>query len=162
MGTLLPRSFLDSDDDWQEGFRAKWYPRFHPYLELVGGYGIGTVGSNQYVGYTKLDEETLEEELVDLGFVRNPISCYKHGPDGRPSTGSWVLLAEDSKRIDPGMQLHVTLFLKGDEDGVDIFAHYEDDWRTAPLAHLREKNFQPEYGASLARSIFDKNSFVDF
>ena len=158
--TLLPRSVLGADDDYHETYRRRLYPKLHHGLKHVGGYGVGTVGAEQYVGETKLDEEALEEELEDRGFVRNPVSCYKTGPDGRPSTGSWVLLSAASPSVDPGMQLHVTLFNKRG-DGVDIYAHYEDDWRARPLAHLREKRFQPEYGASLARSIFNNDSFID-
>ena len=158
--TILPRFLLDEDDDYHETYRSRLYPKLHPVLKLFGGYGVGTVGADQYVGTTRLDEETLEEELVDLGFVRNPVSCFKTGPDGRPSTGSWALLAADSDRVDRGMQLHVTLFNKR-SDGVDIYAHYEDDWRRRPLSHLRENRFQPVYGADLARTLLDERSYID-
>lgn len=158
---MLPDSLLDADDDWQETLRAKLYPALHTGLQAVGLYGVGTVGNDQYVGTSKIDEETLEEELVALGFKRNPVACYKRLPDGRGSTGSWVLLPEDAKRVENGMQLHVTLFPTRVGEGVEVYAHYEDDWRKRPLSHLREKRFRPHEGASLARAILMQHSFIE-
>lgn len=85
---MLPRFLLDSDDDWIENTRRRLYPRLHPVLERFGGYAVGGVGFNQYVGTFDEDEEDIEEELADAGARRNPIACLKNLPDGRVSEGS--------------------------------------------------------------------------
>ncbi|WP_226041160.1 hypothetical protein [Natrinema sp. DC36] len=142
-------NLLNADDDWIESTRRWLYPKLHPYLKKIGGYGIGTVGENQYVMTTEISEEPLEVELVDLGFVRNPIACYKTLEDGRKSEGSWVLYHNEAPQIvAEGMQLHVTLF--NDNGGMGIYAHYEHDWRADWWAHLNEKDFSPEKGVEKA------------
>lgn len=35
--SFIPKSLLNSDDDWQESLRQWLYPKLHPYLEKVGG-----------------------------------------------------------------------------------------------------------------------------
>ena len=159
---MLPRFLLDSDDDWQEGLRAWLYPRLHPLLKQFGGYGVGETRLNQYVGKFSEGEESIELELVDAGFRRNPIACFKSLPDGRASEGSWVLLNEDAPDyVAPGMQLHVTMFERDDgQKGREIYAHYEDDWRSAPVAHLRAKNFNAAAGVDIAGDYLDERTFL--
>lgn len=63
--------YLNSDDDWIEKVRKWLYPRLHPYLKNVGGYGVGGVYENQYVGTTQLSEDEFEEKLVvDVNEIR--------------------------------------------------------------------------------------------
>ncbi|UBF19989.1 hypothetical protein HRTV-22_gp34 [Halorubrum virus HRTV-22] len=159
---MFPRFLLDSDDDWQEGLRAWLYPRLHPFLTPFGGYGVGETRLNQYVGAFSEGEESIELELVDAGFRRNPIACFKSLPDGRESEGSWVLIPEDAPDyVAPGMQLHVTMFKRADgQKGREMYAHYEDDWRSAPFAHLRAKNFSAAAGVDIARDYLDKETFL--
>jgi hypothetical protein len=160
---LIPTFLIDADDDWQEGFRSYAYPRLHPYLKPFGGYGVGTVGYNQYVGTVSIDEEVLEEEFVDLGFYRNPIACFKNLPDGRESEGSWALRSrhDQNSRLDPGRQLHVTLFEREDgEPGRELYAHEEYDWQVYPIRHLREVDFDPEAGSAYARELIDTRTFA--
>ncbi|QRD99660.1 hypothetical protein VOLN27_33 [Halorubrum virus VOLN27B] len=159
---MLPKFLLDSDDDWQEGLRGWLFPRLHPVLTLFDGYGVGTCGWNQYVGTFSEDEESIEVELEDVGFRRNPIAAYKSLPDGRKSEGSWVLLNEDAPdHVAPGMQLHVTMFKREDgQKGRELYAHYEDDWRVSPSAHLRAKNLSAEAGVSIARDYLDERTFL--
>ncbi|UBF22187.1 hypothetical protein HRTV-2_gp39 [Halorubrum virus HRTV-2] len=165
---MLPRFLLDSDDDWQEKTRRSLYPWLHPRLQRLGDligvpmYAMGGVGHNQYVGKLDEGEEAIEIDLVDLGFRRNPIACLKSLPDGRVSEGSWALVHEDAPEvIEPGMQLHVTMFERDDgQPGREIYAHYEDDWRTSPLTHLREKNFSVLKGVEIAREYLDSESFL--
>lgn len=167
---MLPKFLLDEDDDWIEGFRQYWYPKLHPYLERVGGYGIGTSPDEQYVGYVDVDEEVIEQELVEIGFVRNPIACLKSTEDGRVSEGSWVLLAEDDvgEFIDDGYQLHVTMFGSGPEDaaaaGREFYAHCEPDWRVAPFKHLYPGRYPgakyiQEPAAAYTRAVLDDHAF---
>jgi len=155
--------FLGASADWIERFRLYWYPRLHPYLERFGGYGVGTVGYNQYVGHVDEDEEVIEEELVSAGFQRNPIACLKSLPDGRVSEGSWAIRSrtDPTGEINRGMQVHVTFFERDDgEPGREVYAHYEDDWRASPSRHLREVNFDAERGAALAIELIDEYTFL--
>lgn len=154
-------SLNDADDDWQEGVRRRWYPLLHPLLEPLGGYSVGTVDGDQYVGKLDEDEDAIEDELDDRG-RRNPIACLKSLDDGRVSEGSWVILHGDSPDlVDPGMQLHVTMFVRSDgESGRELYAHLEDDWRVSPLAHLREKNFDEAAGVAKATEYFDEHTYL--
>lgn len=161
--TLIPRRLLDADDDWIEDVRAWLYPRLHPHLKRYGGYGVGNVYPDQYVGTSYIDEEPLEEELVALGFVRNPVACFKYHTDGRASEGSWALLAADDTtgRLAANRQVHVTLFESAGGRGLDIYAHEEFDWRRAPLKHLREVDFSPADGVSYCHELLGGRSFID-
>jgi len=147
--------YLGPNDDWMERLRKKLYPILHPYLERYGGYALGIVRENQYVGTVELDEDTLEWKLAEHGFVRNPIAAYKTHTDGRESEGSWVLYhAEAPQIVAEGMQLHITLFASGGS-GIDLYAHYEDDWRASAFSHLRAKNFSAEKGVEKATRVLD-------
>lgn len=158
---MLPKFLLNSNDDWQESLRREWYPRLHPYLEPVGGYAVGHVGSEQYVGTLDESEDAIEDELDDRG-RRNPIACLKSLDDGRESEGSWVILHEDSPDlVEDGMQLHVTLFDREDgENGREVYAHYEDDWRVSPIDHLRSSNFSSTQGVSRAEEYVNKHTLL--
>lgn len=153
---------LNADDDYIERWRKHLYPILHRYLPK-GLYATANVRWNQYVGTVHESEDTIEAELVDLGFIRNPVSAYKTLPDGRESEGSWVLWNEhrSDDYVDFGMQLHITMFETQDGDkGRELYAHYEDDWRYAPVSHLREKNFDPHTGVGLARDLLDAESYL--
>lgn len=157
------KSLLNSNDDWIESFRQSLYPRIHPLLSAFGDkigvnlYAIGHVGKAQYVGKFDEGEEAIEREFDDRG-ERNPVAALKSLEDGRTSEGSWVVLHEHAPTlIEPGMQLHFTLFVREDgETGRELYAHYEDDWRAAPLAHLRSKNFSPTKGVNIAETFLDE------
>lgn len=160
---MFPENLLDSDDDWQESLRRNLYPELHNVLIPIGGYGIAGVNDDEYVGKTTIDEETLEEELVDLGLIRNPIAAYKTHTDGRQSEGSWVLIAENDTfdLVEPGMQLHLTLLPRRDgKAGREIFAHYEDDWRDSAVAHLKAENHSKEIGVRKTTELLDEESYM--
>lgn len=152
---------LDANDDWIETLRLTLYPKLHPYLEPFGGYAVGSVGSGQYVGTLDEGEETIEDALDDRG-RRNPIACLKSLDDGRVSEGSWVLLHGDCPGlIEAGMQVHITLFKRADgEPGRELYAHYEDDWRVAPIPHLRATNFDASVGVDLATEYLDEHTHL--
>jgi hypothetical protein len=165
----MVEQLLGADDDWQEPVAGYLYPKLHQYLVWLGGligvplYAIGGTGSSQYVGKVDIDEETLEHEFADLGLLRNPITAYKIKADGREQEGSWVLWHDYDSRglVEPRRQLHIMIFERADEQpGREIYAHYEDDWRSAPIAHLREKNFDVEQGVEKATDLFDDWSFI--
>lgn len=156
------KSLLDSDDDWMERFRRVWYPRLHGLLSTVGLYSVGTVSNAQYAGTVELGEEDLEVVLVDLGFERNPIACYKYNGD-RSSEGSWVLRSHDDTYgllEGPDYQLHTTLFPR--EDGrLDVYAHVELDWQDRPIAHLKEVDFQEEAGATAMHQLLTEETELE-
>lgn len=165
---MLPKYLLDSDDDWIEATRRKIYPKIHDELVSLGDligirlFATGTVGWNQYVGKFDEDEESIEEELEALSSIRNPIACLKELRDGRLSEGSWVLLHEDyPELIEEGMQLHFTLFERDDgQPGREVYAHYEDDWRVSPIAHLRGENWDVKHGVKIAGEVFNDSTFL--
>lgn len=165
----MPERLFDEDDDWQEASAGYLYPKLHRYLVRLGDligiplYAIGGASSTQHVGTVGLDEEVLEGEFVDLGLLRNPITAYKIKADGREQEGSWVLWPEYDNHdlVEPGRQLHVMIFERADgKPGREIYAHYEDDWRVSPVAHLRETNFDVEQGVAKATELFDDWSFI--
>lgn len=157
------RFLLDADDDWIEGFMVAVYPSLHPILKPFGGYAVGTVGYNQYVGTFEEDEEVIEEELVAAGALRNPVACLKSLRDGRVEEGNWRVTFRNDPlgKIEPGFQLHIHLFERADGlPGRELYAHYEDDWAVSPIAHLREKNFSVEKGVELAQELIDEHTFL--
>lgn len=160
-------SLFDADDDWQEGLRARLYPRLHGPLDRLGArlgvplYAVGTFRGEHPVGYLEEDEEVIETELVALGARRNPVACYKSLPDGRTSEGSWCFTHRDlPEYVERGMQLHLTLFTSERGPGREIYAHYEDDWRVSPLKHLRAANYNPGLGRIRARELLDRESHL--
>lgn len=166
--TLLPRAILGANDDWIESFRRTYFPPLNHTLHRIGHvigvplYSTGVDGGNQYVGAMSEDEDTIEQELVEVGAVRNPLACFKHLNDGRESEGSWVILHGDRPDlIEHGRQLHITLFERKDgKPGRAIYAHYEDDWRVHPLWHLRCKHFSPKTGVAKTKKLIHKSSFL--
>jgi len=168
MSVHLPREFTGADADWEESFRAYWYPKLNAGLVALGHaigiplFATGTVSWNQYVGTVDTDEEVIEPELEEAGFRRNPIACYKHLLDGRNSEGSWVLLHEDAPDyVAPGMQVHLTMFDRLDgKPGRELYAHYEDDWRVNWLGHLRETDFNAAAGVSIATDVLDHETYL--
>lgn len=165
----LPQALLNDDDDWIETTRGSLYPLLHDPLSRVGDiigvnlYATGHVYQNQRVGRIDEPEELIEEQIVEAGARRNPIACLKSLPDGRESEGSWVFLSDDHPEIEDGMQVHFTLFQpRLGESGRTVYAHYEDDWRVEPLAHLRAKAFSPERGVSLLRLLLDTQTELEF
>ncbi|SEL16873.1 hypothetical protein SAMN04488691_103153 [Haloferax larsenii] len=157
------KHLLDSDDDWIETVRRVLYPWLHPYLSLLGGYSVGHVGFDQYVYHFDEDEEAIEDELVAVGGERNPIACLKSLPDGRVSEGSWRFThaTDPTGLVEPGMQLHLTLFERDDDEpGRELYAHYEDDWMASPSGHLSGARFSPSKGVQLATELIDNHTFL--
>lgn len=144
---------MSHEHDWIETARAYLYPKIHKYLDPFGLYATGGVGENQYVATFHVPEDKVEKSFLHKGnWERNPIAAYKTHSDGRESTLSLRLTHKgDTTRreyVEPGMQLHLTFFkARSDRKGaIDCYAHYEDDWSTAPIAHLRGKRFSAKEG----------------
>lgn len=123
----------------------------------------GNTYSNQYAGTVYLDEEELEKVVFHPhGVSYNPLSYWKRIRD-RNSVGSWRLIHQSHPTyIEVGMQLHWTLYRNPDNsEYIDIYAHYEKDWSSDPLGHLREINFSAKKGVELTRRFFRDDTFVD-
>jgi hypothetical protein len=139
--------FLNADDDWIEALRRWLWPKLHPILKRYTGYGaVGSTHESQFAGTVRVNEQTLEEILVDLGFERNAPAYLKSTKDGRVSEGSWALRGEDDEYalIDGDEQLHVTLYEPRDgSEGREVYAHAELDWQDDPVGHLEEESFRP-------------------
>lgn len=161
---IFPRECLSPDDDWIEKIRRVLYPRLHPILAEYGGYGVSTVGPDQFVGRIEVDEDELEDRLFEIGFVRNPIAALKSDAGDATSEGSWVLLAADDpeNEIEEDRQLHITLMPSDTGVGLDVYAHNEYDWRVKPRAHLNGKHFNPSRGVEQAEQRLKEYANVDF
>lgn len=158
--TVLPRPLLDSDDDWIEPLRRYWWPRLAPYWP----YATITIQDDEYVCTVPLVEDALEEELVDVGFVRNPVAGLKEHADGRRvCEGSWCLLpqSDPTNHLKPTEQLHVNLFETPDDSrGLELFAHVETDWRDDPIGHLTDgTNLQR--GRTILLEVLREHTFLD-
>lgn len=154
---------LGPKHDWIEWFRRILFPFLHPALRRFGGYSIGTVGENQYVGTFDEDEEIIEQEIAATGAIRNPVAAFKTQRDGRLSEGSWAFLhkSDPSYRTEPGMQVHITMFERRDgKPGRELYAHYEHDWRESPAEHLAEIGFDVARGVSIAKEIVDDHTYL--
>lgn len=154
--------------DFLESLRAKLYPKLHNGLSAVGLYSTGSVSEDQYVATLNFGEEAAEKELLHNGcFQRNVLAAYKSHSDGRDSTLSLRLTADGSKRcynreyVEEGMQLHLTLLpAHPDRSGnLDIYAHYEDDWASSPISHLRSKNFSAIAGVKKATALLRNSTY---
>jgi hypothetical protein len=104
----------------------------------------------QYVGTVDMTEEEVEGLLRRMGFWRNPVAYLKtrtwspFDSDG-VSEGSWVW----RESLFAPMQLHVTIFDNEDDGSYDICAHWEANWISRPVAHLRETDLHYETGANM-------------
>ena len=135
----------------------------------MGGYALGTSDDEQYVGKVSVDEEEFELVLEDLGFIRNPIACFKSAKGNRKSEGTWVLLADDDPNdyVQDDYQLHTTLFQRRDgKSGREIYAHKEPDWRASPLKHLYPYSYPgAEYieaeAADYTAELLDTRTYVN-
>lgn len=153
--------------DWIESARRLLYPRLHPWLVKVGGYGTGTVTDAQHVATIHMDESSVEEYLLHAPhrFERNPVAAYKTTPDGRQSTLSLRLTAHGSSHynsdyVESGMQLHWTFFEAAD-GALDLYAHYEDDWQVSPLKHLRGTNLDVAEGRRRSEEFLENATNLD-
>lgn len=154
--------------DFLESVRATLYPKLHSSLSKLGLYSVGKVGERQYVATLSVTEDAIEKELLhNACFQRSLLAAYKSHRDGRDSTLSLRLVEDGSNRcynrkyVEEGMQLHLTaLPAHEDRDGkIDLYAHYEDDWASSPIAHLRAKNFSAVAGVKKATALLHNSTY---
>lgn len=162
-----------------DGWRSYWYPKLHGLLSLIGLGATGRVHGNQYVcTIHTMDEHDIEHMLMDLGFVQNPLAYYKRDGHGTGSVGSWALTYENAVvngnnpwslptyrssvrdwTDNTDRQLHVTIFPRN--EGFDLYAHEEYDWRDRPWAHLREKEFRPATGSLMGVWLIEEHTYLE-
>lgn len=162
---MIPPYLLDEDDDWQEGLRRYLFPKLHPIISPYGAYAVGTAYEEQYAATIPEGEEYIEEVLVEHGWERNPIACYKTHEDGRKSEGSWRLTSDNDEYglVGDKLQLHITLFKNNDaETYIDVYCHQEYDWEKAPLKHLREVDFDMQAGSEKALTFIRDHTYLDW
>lgn len=164
---MIPEGLTNEDDDWQEKLRSFLYPKLHGYLrslsDVIGVplFAVKETSEARHVGTVGVSAEELEVQLANAGARRNPIAAYKTLPDGRASIGSWVIIYQSHPDlVEPGMQLHFTLF-ESDGGRVGVHAHYEDDWRSSAIKHLRGTNFDVDSGKEKAKKFFNSQMDAD-
>lgn len=154
--TVLPTSWLDSDDDWIECLRRYLWPK----LDRVWPHSTMVVDDSGFVAAVDVCEEVLEGALESLGFIRNPVAALKLHQDGRTSEGSWVLLPEDdpTDSLEDHEQLHLTFF-RASNGVVDLYAHVETDWRDDPIGHLLNGG-SLERGQRILTELLDNYTYM--
>lgn len=124
---------------------------------MSGTYALTQSTEDEYVGTVLERQETLEQRLPRMGFQRTPMSSLKIRFDGNISDGSWVYRSS----LFADKQLHVVLHELQDSDGVDVYAHVEDNWIRHPLGHLRRSNYDAQQGVRSVRDLFDSQTSTD-
>ncbi|MXV61180.1 hypothetical protein GS429_03715 [Natronorubrum sp. JWXQ-INN-674] len=135
-------------EDFVNAVRRSFIPQMHYLLQgSFDGYAISHTTADEYALTAHCDEATIEEILDQLGFSRNPIASLKVRTDGNTSEGSWVW--RPSPLAD--MQLHVVLHELENEEGIDVYAHWECSWIRHPYKHYVARGYDAEKGVELAR-----------
>ncbi|WP_128224117.1 hypothetical protein [Halobacteriaceae bacterium SHR40] len=128
------------------------WPYFHRlFKSATDVYALSQTTEDEYVATVSETQEKLERRLPRMGFQRTPVSSLKIRFDGNISDGSWVY--RDSTFADE--QLHVVLHELRDRNGVDVYAHVEDNWIRHPVGHVSKRNYNAQRGVQSVRSLFD-------
>jgi hypothetical protein len=133
---------------WWERLR-RWSSRAFGYVDEDGGPRPITDG--EYAGRLEYSLDTVERQLYDEGFIRNPMARLKIR-DGQPEDGSWVVRESP---LAP-RQLHLMLFAN-DDGTTDVYAH-EELSSVNPLCapdHFRGNGQSVNIGVERAREWFD-------
>lgn len=117
--------------------------------------------NNQFVGRVRMDEESFERVLHDIGFERNPLAALKHLESDQDNyeEGSFRKIGFDDA---PDMQLHVILYdganmNEGESDCIYVYAHWEYRWDVAPVKHYRGKQVNGPKGARMMKDLLDQH-----
>lgn len=110
---------------------------------------------NQFVGRVDRDVESMERELHDIGYVRNPISWLKRNRSGEVEESSW-------RKTKDEQQVHAILYdgtsAPHAESGYTyIYAHEEYRWDRYPVKHLMGKSVSPKDGVREVRRDLQDN-----
>lgn len=87
---VLGKRVLGADDDYWPALRRLLLPL----LDRLGAagdlYAVRQQSTSEFVGTVALPEERFEEELVGMGYYRNPLAALKRSPQGQTTDGSWA------------------------------------------------------------------------
>lgn len=158
----VSKCLYGEDADWWEYLRRRMWPLLHSPLETLGGFSVSSVGESQYVGRVPFnDEDALEVVLRNIGFTRNPWAALKRRKNRKDvSEGSWVDRWNDKWWLPSWLskyQLHVTIFEREDNDGYDIYAHWERNYIPSPFKHLNGVDFDGPKGKRMMEQRLRKN-----
>lgn len=139
--------------DFVNALRRSFLPQVHYLLRgSFGGYAVSHTTADEYVLTACCSEERIESVLDELGFSRNPIAALKVRTDGNTSEGSFVWRPSPLS----SWQLHVVLHaIEGDEERVDVYAHWECSWIRHPYRHYVARGYDAEKGVELARRCLE-------
>ena len=139
--------------DGYNAVRQRLLPAIHSTLDLlIGGYALSDTPSEEYVATLHCSETRVETLLADLGFSRNTVASLKIRTDGDVSDGSWVF----RKSLLAPYQLHA--ILHEDEDGTQLYAHWEYSSIRHPYRHYTAREYSAEKGVTKMRSVLDELS----
>lgn len=112
-----------------------------------------TLEEDSYVGTYIGSIRSIGRDLSDLGFNRNPVAWLKFSDIYGVAEASWV----KREHLLAPMQLHVTLQYVPDKRVTHVYAHYEYNWITHPILHLRSKDVYVEEGIEMTRELLEDN-----
>lgn len=173
---VLGKRALGADDDYWPFVRRHVTGVLDRTAERAPGlYVRGKSVQREYAGLVGLGEEEFEERLEAAGYHRNPLSSFKHSPEGEPEAGSWARRIGgprefgDHLREHVGLpvvggtlarflqatgdvlafeQVHVTFYPATDSAGAWCYAHREYNSLNplTALLHYRGVGLSPERG----------------
>ena len=145
--------WMGGSPDMYNSIRRRLLPAIHSVLDVImGGYALSDTPPEEYVGTLDCSESEAEEMLASLGFSRNLVASLKVRVDGNVSDGSWVF--RESLLAD--YQLHVIIHEA--ESGIQTYAHWEYSSIRHPYHHYLAREYDPETGVQMMRSILTETS----
>ncbi|MBX0285073.1 hypothetical protein [Haloarcula salinisoli] len=109
-----------------------------------------------YAGTVDVPMNEFERALSTGGFAWGPVSWYHQPPVGADPNGSWTY-----RRVPfSDRQLHVILSRR-DDDRIDVYAHWEYNWRRHPVKHAKQLGIDREGGSTSMQAWFDSQG-IDY
>lgn len=152
--------------DWIESVRQYIIPKLGLVTQLIEDvtgnfyYVENETHNTQFVGRVPLSEDEFEEELHEMGFVRNPLSSLKtNASTGEIEEGSWRKAGFSDN---PEYQLHVVIYDGNPIDNADVdvtyvYAHWELAWDKHPVKHYRGVKKSGPEGVRRMKKHLDEN-----
>lgn len=148
--------------DFVTGWRRKILPKVHEILSIWGMFAERKESRSAYVGSVKLTLDAFEQDLDEVGFIRNFVASVKYrdiNRGDRYTKGSWMFLPNG---FFSGRMLHVTLYSAFDDGFVDVYAHEEPYWLTHPVKHYSTDYVDVDEGVKRVTGLLeDKVELVD-
>lgn len=160
---------MNGESDFIERVRRTVIPPLGGVVSLInelGGldlYVQGTTSSSEFVGRVPMGEESFEEELCSMNFVRNPLASLKRlRTTGYIEEGSFRWTPPENSVHDESMQLHVVIYdgkskQTFDDEYTYVYAHWEYAWDKAPIKHYKGAEIDEAFGVGLMQRKLDTN-----